>query len=130
MVVALVDDLMFGSKVQAACQAAGVEMTFARQSDAALAAVGAHPAATLVLDLDRDVLDPMRVIRTIRSSPDLAGVRITAFVRHTSVDRIKAAREAGAHVVLARSAFFPALPQILAEARAASPTAAAPADPS
>ena len=120
MVVALVDDLMFGSKIQSACRVAGVEMTFVREADAALAALRARPAAWLILDLDRDALDPLRVIREVRSSPDLAGVRLAAFVRHTSVDRIKAAREAGAHVVLARSAFFPALPQMLAEARGAA----------
>jgi CheY-like chemotaxis protein len=114
MVVALVDDLMFSSKIQGACRVAGVELTFVRQADAALATVRAGGATLLILDLERDTLDPLRVIRDVKSASDLGALRIAAFVRHTNIDRIKAAREAGADLVLARSAFFPALPEILA----------------
>ena len=45
---------------------------------------------------------------------DGGAIKLVAFVRHTSAERIAAAREAGIDVVLARSAFFPALAGMLA----------------
>jgi DNA-binding response OmpR family regulator len=116
MIVAAVDDLMFGSKIRAACERAGREVVFVRHREAALAEVAARRARTVILDLDREAFDPVGLIRTIRADESMAGVRILAFVRHTSTDLIVAARQAGADAVLARSAFFPALPEWLQDA--------------
>ena len=62
---------------------------------------------------DRDALEPIGVIADIRASADAGPTRIVGFVRHTNVARIAEARAAGADLVLARSAFFPALGDML-----------------
>jgi hypothetical protein len=100
-----------------------------RRPEAAQVALRAEASALLVLDLDSDALKPLDVIDAVRADASLAGVRVAAFARHTSTDRIAAARRAGADVVLARSAFFPALPGLIADAGggATSPAGAAPA---
>jgi DNA-binding response OmpR family regulator len=119
MVIAAVDDLMFGSKVRAACERAGKEVTFARTREAVLSDVSSRRPELVILDLDRGALDPIGVIQAIRQDDAIKGTRVVAFVRHTSTDAIVAARKAGADVVLARSAFFPALAGMLAGSGAA-----------
>ncbi|MEZ5318976.1 MAG: hypothetical protein R2752_16365 [Vicinamibacterales bacterium] len=118
MVVALVDDLLFASKIRAAAEAAGQQIRFIRSAGDALPAVEADGVRLVLLDLDRDALQPQQLIEAIRARDALRDVRVAAFVRHTSTDRITAARAAGADVVLARSAFFPALPDLLTGAGA------------
>jgi CheY-like chemotaxis protein len=113
MILAAVDDLIFASKIRAAAKAAGRGVTFARSSDQVLAEVESAKPELVIFDLDREPLDPLGAIRRIRSG-DARSPRLVAFARHTSVERIAAARAAGIDLVLARSAFFPALGDMLA----------------
>jgi CheY-like chemotaxis protein len=122
MTIAVVDDLMFASKIRAAAERSGAEVTFVRTRDAVLPAISSNRPSLVIFDLDREPLDPLGAIRAVRADEDLRATRLAAFVRHTSGDLIAAAREAGIDVVLARSAFFPALPQMLAEADASHGT--------
>jgi CheY-like chemotaxis protein len=121
MVIAVVDDLLFSSKIRAIADQAGRDVTFVRQSGGALDAIVRARPTLVILDLDRESLDPIGLVRAIRADPALRLVRLAAFVRHTSAGLIKEAREAGVDVVLARSAFFPALAEMLAEDRPAAP---------
>lgn len=121
MVLALVDDLLFGSKVRAAAQAASRQVVFVRGRAPVLEEVRRTSPTLIVIDLDREAPDTMDVIRAIKSSPDLSGVNVVGFVAHTHTDRITAAREAGIDTVLARSAFFPSLPALLSSSPSTSP---------
>lgn len=121
MVIAALDDLMFSSKVKHACEQAGKDIVFARSHDAALTEIAARSPELVILDLDRDGLDPLGIIRAVRADDGMRDVKLVAFVRHTNTEAIVAARQAGANTVLARSAFFPALPGILTGAGADSP---------
>jgi DNA-binding NarL/FixJ family response regulator len=122
MVVAVVDDLLFSSKIRSIAEHLGEPIAFVRARDAVVPALTERGARAVIFDLDRAPLDPVGAIREIRSRSDLAHVRVLAFVRHTSAETIAEARRAGADVVLARSAFFPALPDLLSD-RAAAPNA-------
>lgn len=121
MVIAVVDDLLFGSKIRATADQAGREVKFVRQAAGALETIATDRPSLVILDLDREPLDPIGLVRAIRADASLRAVRLAAFVRHTSAGLIKEAREAGVDVVLARSAFFPALAEMLAEDRPAAP---------
>ena len=116
MIIAVVDDLMFASKIRSAAEHAGIEIAFVRSPDAVVADVTAKRPSLVIFDLDREHLDPVGSIRSIRSHPDLNSTRLIAYVRHTSTDLIEAAREAGIDQVLARSAFVGALPAMFASA--------------
>lgn len=120
MIIALVDDLMFGSKIRAAADHAKTSVTFVRSRDALLPELLAARPSLVILDLDRDALDPIGAIRAIRGDSRVRSTRLVAFVRHTSAEAIARAREAGVDQVLARSAFFPALAGMLAGAAPAS----------
>lgn len=119
MVLAVVDDLLFSSKIRSVAEHVGEPIAFVRSRAEVVPALIDKGARAVIFDLDRSPLDPIGAITEIRSRSDLAQVRVLAFVRHTSADAIAQARRAGADVVLARSAFFPALPDLLSHSGAA-----------
>jgi len=121
MIVAVLDDLMFTSKIRAAAAGLGVMVTFARSAAAALAALrppeisqDAAPASGLVLlDLNGTATDPLGVVAAIRAVDALRTIPIIGFVSHVQTHTIDAARRAGVTDVLARSAFVQRLPELL-----------------
>lgn len=120
MVLAVVDDLLFGSKIRAAAGAAGCAIVFARQRADVLRAMREHRPNLVVFDLDRDPLDPIGLIREIRSTPELARTPLVGFASHVHVERLQQAREAGCDP-MARSVFVQALPGLLQPVAARPP---------
>lgn len=114
MILAVVDDLLFSSKIRVAAERAGQPVSFVRARDSVVPQVAAVKPSLVIFDLDRESLDPIAAIREIRARDEARQVRLVAFVRHTSVDRIDAARQAGIDLVLARSAFFSTLADVIA----------------
>ena len=115
MVLCAVEDLMFSSKLRSAASAAAVELRFARSPEALLADAREQRPSLIVLDLNADRLRPLEIAAGLQADPQLAGIRTVGFVSHVEADRIAAARAAGVHDVLARSAFVVQLPTLLAE---------------
>lgn len=116
MILAVLDDLMFTSKIRTAANRLGVAVTFARSADAARAELQKAPLALIILDLNCPRTDPLAIARSIKSDPALASVPTVGFVSHVQTDLINAAREAGVDEVLARSAFTAQLADILRRA--------------
>jgi PleD family two-component response regulator len=114
MILALVADLMFSSKIRAAAKASGADVRFARTAaDALDQAVSLRPSLVL-LDLNAAPLAPLDTIARFKSDPELQGIRVVGFVSHVQGDLIQAARAAGIDEVMARSAFAAKLPELLA----------------
>lgn len=113
MVLAVVDDLLFSSKIRSVAGATAQSVVFVRTRNAVLAAMRQHHPSVVVFDLDRDVLDPIGLIREIRSSTEFARAQLVGFASHVHADRLQAAREAGCDRTLARSGFVAALPTLL-----------------
>jgi len=94
-VVALVPDLLFGSRVQALLSAAGHDVTMSASQDDARER---SPAAdVLVADLTTDAVDPAALLA------GLTGVRTLAFYSHVDVEARRAAEAAGFDQVVPRS---------------------------
>ena len=117
MVLAVVDDLLFQSKIRATAQASGREITFVRRRDAAIAAMTGRRPDLVILDLDRDALDPIGLIGEMKQAPELAAIPIVGFGSHVQTARLQSAREAGCDRVMARSGFVAALPELLGPVR-------------
>jgi CheY-like chemotaxis protein len=116
-VIALVEDLLFGSRIREAARVAGVRVRTVRVAEEVAAAV--RDGAPLVLvDADSDRLPWRDAIAAARRGPR-AEVPVVAFLSHVHADRAQDARAAGASRVLARSAFVLELPRLLAAAAAA-----------
>lgn len=113
MVLAVLDDLMFTSKIKAAAGPLGVAVTFARSADAALAEMQKAPPELVLLDLNNPRTDPLGIVGRMKADPALAAVPTVGFASHVQADVIAAARAAGVTDVMARSAFTQRLPDIL-----------------
>jgi len=114
MILALVDDLLFSSKIKAAADAACRPLTFVRNPDAMIEAIRTHHPDIVIVDLDRPTLAPIEFIRNVRAQADIAKTRIVGYVSHMKVDVIENARAAGIDQAMARSAFVNALPRLVA----------------
>jgi CheY-like chemotaxis protein len=113
VVLAIVDDLMFTSKIKAAASGLGVALIFARSAGAALEQMRQTTPALVILDLNGTRTDPIAFIAGMKRDPALATIPTVGFVSHVRTDVIEAARAAGVDQVLARSAFTEQLAEIL-----------------
>jgi CheY-like chemotaxis protein len=111
--VALVDDLMFLSRIREAARAAGIEMASARATEGLLAAAR-DGARLVVVDLDGARVPWREALAALRTEPGLRELPVVGFLSHVRGDLAEAARAAGASRVLARSAFVAELPRLLA----------------
>ena len=117
MVIAIVDDLLFGSKIRAVAKTAGATISFARGRDAVAVAVRDNSPELILIDLEGQSGDAIEMIRLIRAEAG-AGPRIIAFGSHVNVERLEAAKQAGCDQALARSAFVNLLPRLLSSSGA------------
>jgi CheY-like chemotaxis protein len=117
MVLAIVDDLMFSSKIKTAAGQLGVVVAFARSSAAALAAMRESAPALVILDLNNPRTDPLGTVAAMKRDPATASIRTVGYASHVQTDVIEAARQAGVDEVMARSAFTTRLAEILTGAR-------------
>jgi CheY-like chemotaxis protein len=113
VILAVVDDLMFASKIKTTAGQLGVPVTFARSRDSALAEMRKSAPALVIFDLNSGRTDPLGTVAAMKGDPALAAIPTVGFVSHVRTDVIDAARQAGVGEILARSAFTMQLPEIL-----------------
>ena len=111
LVVALVDDLMFLSRIREAGRGAGVEVRTARTVDAVVDAVRGG-ASLVLLDLDSTRLPWSAALTALAGEPAAATV---GFFGHVHAETGRAATDAGCMLVLPRGAFVQRLPSLLAD---------------
>jgi len=114
MILAVLDDLMFTSKIKTTAQQLGVTVTFARSADSALAEMRKTTPALVIFDLNNARTNPLGIVAAMKQDEALAGVRTIGYASHVMVDVIDAARQAGVGQVMARSMFTAQLADILA----------------
>ncbi|MGH7573557.1 MAG: hypothetical protein ACREM1_00260 [Longimicrobiales bacterium] len=106
-------DLLFGARIRAAAQTANVDVIVLRTPAALVAAAVERAPRRILIDLDARGHDPVDVIRSLKDDARTSEVDVVAFVSHVREDAIRAARDAGADRVLARSAFVRQLPDLV-----------------
>jgi CheY-like chemotaxis protein len=111
-ILAVVDDLMFGVKIDAAARQTGLAVEYARTPEAALEAARQAPAL-IILDLNHGKLDPIELIEAVKKDEMSYKVPMLGFISHVDAQRKQQATYAGCDTVVARSAFSVNLPQIL-----------------
>lgn len=113
MILAILDDLMFTSKIRSTAQHVGATIAFARSSQAALDQMRVTPPTLVILDLNNPRTDPLGTVAAMKADASLAAIPTLGYVSHVDTATIEAARVAGVGTVLARSAFATNLAQIL-----------------
>lgn len=105
-VLALVPDLLFGSRVQGDLTAAGHEVELIGDETrlrARLAGDGSASGAVLVIDLTDPQLDGAAILQALAAEDLLEGVRTLAFFSHVDTAVGQRARAAGFDLVVPRS---------------------------
>lgn len=116
-VIALLDDILFRSRILEAARAAGRELLVARSADELLGA--ARAGATLVLvDADCDRIPWADALAALKADPATAAIPVVAFFSHVHAERARRALAAGADRALARSAFVAELPRLVGDPQA------------
>jgi PleD family two-component response regulator len=113
MILAVVDDLMFSSKIKTTATQLGVAVAFARSSAGALEQMRKETPTLVIFDLNSARTGPLETVAAMKADPALAAIPTIGFVSHVQAELIDAARTAGVGEVLARSAFTMRLPEIL-----------------
>ena len=113
MILAVVEDLIFLSKIQETAKHLGIPVQAAGAADV-VARARDGSARGLILDLNHRSIKVTDVIREIKSGGASGGLPLVGFLSHIQADLAAAARAAGCDMVLARSAFTKQLPELLA----------------
>lgn len=112
MILALVDDLLFLSKIQQTANLLGIVVESAQPADLPQLAVENVPEA-LIIDLNHRSGKALEVVRTLKSDLKTKDLPVIGFASHVQSSLINAARHAGCDFVLGRSAFVKQLPILL-----------------
>jgi CheY-like chemotaxis protein len=100
-VAAVIPDLLFGSKVQAALEAAGHDVELLDSEPQAWDQVGGIDV--LVVDLTTDALDGISLVESLAIGGELHGVRTLGFFAHVEPEVRERALAAGFDQVVPRS---------------------------
>ena len=117
IVVAIVDDMFFASKIRATAEAVGVEIKFVRSVQTLVEKAKEAKLGLVVVDLHNTKVDPMELATELKSNEDLRTVKLLGFFSHVHADLQKNAIAAGYDQVVPRSVFARDLAQILATAQ-------------
>lgn len=112
-VYALVDDLLFASKLDTASKGAGVAVVCCLSRDDLLAKARERAPDLIVLDLNAGHLGPVELLGDLAGDDDLGSIPTVGYCSHVDRDIIEAAEAAGCGTVLPRSAFTERLLDIL-----------------
>jgi CheY-like chemotaxis protein len=105
VVIVVVDDMFFVSKIRAVAEAVGVEVSFPRTREALIE--NASEARLILVDLHNQKIDPVELAR------ELSGVKLIGFFSHVETELRQKALAAGYDSVIPRSVFARDLAEIL-----------------
>jgi DNA-binding NarL/FixJ family response regulator len=108
-VVVAVSDLLFQTRIEGAVRATGSTVILADRAAALEHALDQRPSV-VVVDVHETAFRAPEAI----SRATAAGARVLAFGRHTAPGDLRAARNAGAEIVVPRSDLVERLPELLA----------------
>jgi DNA-binding NarL/FixJ family response regulator len=111
-VVALVDDLMFVSRIREAARGHGLDVRTVRRVPDLLEACRGD-ARLVLMDLDSAQLPIMDALTTVCADPAFSALTVVGFFSHVHADRGRQARAAGCTQTLPRSVFVEQLPALL-----------------
>ena len=111
-VLAVLEDLLFTVKISDAAKRAGLDVEFLKSEKDALDKAAENPFL-MIIDLNCGCVQPLDLIAKLKGSRATKTISIIAFLSHVQGELKQAAQEAGANIVMARSAFSQNLQQIL-----------------
>jgi PleD family two-component response regulator len=112
-ILAVVDDLLFTVKINDAAKRAGLNVEFVKSEQDVIEKVSQEKPLLIILDLNNTSVEPLRLISKLKGDGDLKQISLIGYLSHVQGELKQKAQEAGANIVMARSAFSQYLQQIL-----------------
>jgi glycine oxidase len=109
--LALIRDILFRSRIDAAAQALGSEVAYASDFDQALKRCSEINPAAIFVDLSDAAFAPAEVCERIRAAAPQA--RLVGFASHVDLKALNSARSAGFNLTMSRSEFTARLAELL-----------------
>ena len=113
MVIAVVDDLFFASKIRGTAEQVRVTVKFARTGDALIEAARRNRPSQIICDLHSTKIDPIELANQLKADEELRSIPLLGFFSHVHTELQRQAEEAGFDRVIPRSAFSKKLAEIL-----------------
>ncbi|HEY2106363.1 MAG TPA: hypothetical protein VGH29_11295 [Candidatus Binataceae bacterium] len=110
-VLGLVRDLMFRSRIDAACEALGVEVGYVSALDRLAQRCSEIQPTLVIVDLSEQAFPPDPVIAALGQCAP--GAQVIGFASHVDLKALAGARQAGFMRVLSRQEFAAQLPALL-----------------
>jgi PleD family two-component response regulator len=112
-ILAVVEDLLFTVKISDAAKRAGLEVEFVKSERDVIDKATNEKPLLIILDLNFNAVDPLKLISKVKSNGEMKQISVIGYLSHVQGELKQQAQEAGANIVMARSAFSQNLPQIL-----------------
>jgi CheY-like chemotaxis protein len=113
-IIAIVDDMFFASKIRATAEALGVEISFPRTKELALAKLRDAKPDAIIVDLQNQRFDPIQFAEEMKGDATAQAIPLLGFFSHVEVELKQKAAAAGFDTVIPRSVFARDLGKILA----------------
>jgi CheY-like chemotaxis protein len=113
IVISVVDDMFFASKIRAVAEAAGVEISSPRSQEAVVSKARETKPGLIVVDLHNQRIDPVALARELKADEQLRGIKLLGFFSHVQTELQRNAVAAGFDRVVPRSVFARDLEQLL-----------------
>lgn len=112
-ILAVVEDLLFTVKISDAAKRAGLEVEFVKSERDVIEKATIEKPLLIILDLNFSAVQPLKLITKLKSNGEIKQISLIGYLSHVQGELKQQAQEAGANIVMARSAFSQNLPQIL-----------------
>jgi PleD family two-component response regulator len=112
-ILAVVDDLLFTVKINDAAKRLGLDVEFLKSERDVLDKAAHEKPLLIILDLNNNSVEPLDLISKLKAHGDLKKISLIGYLSHVQGELKQKAHEAGANIVMARSAFSQNLQQIL-----------------
>ena len=114
LVISVVDDMFFASKIRAVAEAVGAEISSPRTVEGIVSKARETKPRLILIDLHNQRIEPLTLAREFKSDDELRGIRLIGFFSHVETELQRNALAAGFDQVVPRSVFARDLPRILA----------------
>jgi PleD family two-component response regulator len=112
-ILAVVEDLLFTVKISDAAKRAGLEVEFVKSERDVIEKATHEQPLLIILDLNFTAVQPLKLTSKMKNNGEMKQISVIGYLSHVQGELKQQAQEAGANIVMARSAFSQNLPQIL-----------------
>jgi CheY-like chemotaxis protein len=113
VIIAIVDDMFFKSKIRAVAEAVGTEISFPRNKDALFQKAREAKPQLIIVDLHNQKIESAALATELKSDEDLRAIPLLGFFSHVETELQRNALAAGFDQVIPRSVFARDLSKIL-----------------